>query len=432
MIKPDIPTNEKERLKALHEYGILDTLQEHDYDDLTGLASDICQTPIALVSLIDKNRQWFKSHHGIEKTETPREIAFCAHAINYSGDFFEVRNSREDERFHDNPLVTGAPNIVFYLGIPLINQDGFRLGSFCVIDHEPRELTEYQKKALKILSNQVIKLFELRKRNLLLGESHRELSNAHTQILDSISSAKIIQTALMPKLSLEKTGSMSVFSLFLPKNIVSGDFYWLHESEERAFMVLADCTGHGVSGALLTVLGISFLNEIIKGAHGNDPAEILEQIDRRIKENTDYGTEKANRNRDGMDMGIAAYHKIKKEITFSGASINLYCFFQGTKEVVSGTKRKIGYSAGSDRAFGNTVFKVSKNQVFYLFSDGYQDQFNGMTKEKFYLERLLSLLSEISDFPLPEQKERLLEKLNEWKGNRPQTDDILVVGWKYN
>ena len=175
MIFPDIPKDEIKRLHALKEYSILDTMAEEEYDDITYLASQICQTPISLISLIDEKRQWFKSHHGLEATETPKEFAFCAHAINDKNNIFIIPDSRKDKRFHDNPLVTDDPHVIFYAGIPLTNKDGFALGTLCVIDNEPNSLDEFQIKALKALSNQIIALFELRKKTFELETKAKEI-----------------------------------------------------------------------------------------------------------------------------------------------------------------------------------------------------------------------------------------------------------------
>lgn len=153
---------EERRLKALAHYRILDTAAEQDYDGLTLLASAICHTPIALISLLDENRQWFKSKVGIDATETPRAWAFCDHAIQQEH-IFEVNNACEDQRFKSNPLVTGSPHIRFYAGMPLRTESGDGLGTLCVIDRVPRQLTEAQKLHLRALATQVIRLLELRR-----------------------------------------------------------------------------------------------------------------------------------------------------------------------------------------------------------------------------------------------------------------------------
>lgn len=157
------PENEIERIRKLDELKILDTLEEQAYDDLTLLAAQICDTPIALVSLVDTDRQWFKSHHGLDARETPRDIAFCSHAI-LSDDIFVVEDSRKDERFHDNPLATDKPYVIFYAGVPLVMSDNLRLGTLCVIDNKPRTISDEQKTALKALSRQVVSQLELRLR----------------------------------------------------------------------------------------------------------------------------------------------------------------------------------------------------------------------------------------------------------------------------
>lgn len=173
--------NEQDRLLALQSYQILDTLPEEEYNDLTELAAGICGTPIALISLVDKKRQWFKSDYGLGATETDRAYSFCAHAILEPKELMEIEDASQDERFKDNPLVTGHPDIAFYAGVPLVNQDGFALGSLCVIDSVAKKLSDSQKKALRIIARQVMDKMELRRNIRLLKEAdekNKKLLNA--------------------------------------------------------------------------------------------------------------------------------------------------------------------------------------------------------------------------------------------------------------
>jgi signal transduction histidine kinase len=174
--------DDAERLAALRSYNILDTAEEQDFDELTTLASVICQVPIALISLVDAERQWFKSHKGLDINETPVEQSFCAHAIASYDDILVVNDAREDERFADNPLVIGGPKIVFYAGIPLVNEDGYALGSLCVIDNDRKQLTHEQTQALKILAKQVVDKLELRRKIVALEKTNQDLLDANVFI----------------------------------------------------------------------------------------------------------------------------------------------------------------------------------------------------------------------------------------------------------
>jgi signal transduction histidine kinase len=169
-----IHPQEEARLAALDSLEIMDSMPETGFDDLTRLASYLCGTPIALVSLVDHYRQWFKSRVGLEAPETPRDFAFCAHAI-LGDELFVVPDAVKDERFHDNPLVTGEPRMRFYAGIPLKGLSGFNLGTLCVIDHQPRHLTPEQQEALATLGRQVEAQLMLRLRVRELERREEEL-----------------------------------------------------------------------------------------------------------------------------------------------------------------------------------------------------------------------------------------------------------------
>ena len=175
-----LPVDEDQRLAALRRYAILDTPPEASFDQLTRFASQLCNTPIALVSLIDRDRQWFKSRVGLDVPETPRDIAFCTHAI-LQPDIFEVQDAAHDPRFHDNPLVTGNPDIRFYAGAPLIDPGGKALGTLCVIDRVPRSLTPLQRDGLRVLSRAVTDQIALQQWIRELAAAGVELTAARDQ-----------------------------------------------------------------------------------------------------------------------------------------------------------------------------------------------------------------------------------------------------------
>jgi GAF domain-containing protein len=156
-------SQEVKRLAALSSYNIMDTLPERSFDDITRLAAFICGTKISLVSLVDRKRQWFKSNFGLDAKETPREWAFCSHAINEPDEVLEVGDSRKDDRFKDNPLVVGEPHVIFYAGAPLITTNGYALGTLCVIDDQPNRLSEEQRVMLQSLSRLVVDQLEYHK-----------------------------------------------------------------------------------------------------------------------------------------------------------------------------------------------------------------------------------------------------------------------------
>lgn len=188
-MKPPTPRNEAKRLKVLWQYDVLDTVPEEVFDDLTELAAYICEAPIALISLVDENRQWFKSRIGFSVRETSRDISFCAHAIMKNG-LFIVADATKDPRFRNNPLVTGKEKIRFYAGVPLKSPDGYALGTLCILDKVPRQLRPEQKRALMILARHVETQLELRRhaKELAAARKHgdrqtAELARAQVELI---------------------------------------------------------------------------------------------------------------------------------------------------------------------------------------------------------------------------------------------------------
>ena len=206
MIFPKIPENETERLDTLKAYKILDTLPEKDFDDIVRIASQICQTPISTITIVDENRQWFNAKSGIEGDGGPRELSFCAHAIVQPDRPFIIEDARQDERFSDNPLTVGSPHVVFYAGIPLVAENGHALGTLCVIDSSPRSLKDEQVVALKALASQAMGQLELRKKTFELMETKEslELKNfALTEAKDNLEVALKAKSTFLSMMSHE-------------------------------------------------------------------------------------------------------------------------------------------------------------------------------------------------------------------------------------
>ncbi len=221
----EVKENEGQRLQALLETALLDTEPEVSFDELVELASEICQTPIALVSLVDAERQWFKARKGLTAPETERSISFCGHAI-HEQKIFIVEDAQADERFYDNPLVVGDPKLRFYAGAVLKTPDNFAIGTLCVIDHQPRSLSPAQERALEILAHQVTQLIELRKSNLKLRE-HMQTLVAQTQIISRQQQELIVSAELA---ALGKMAAGIAHEINNPLAVIQGRAFQLRRS----------------------------------------------------------------------------------------------------------------------------------------------------------------------------------------------------------
>jgi ligand-binding sensor domain-containing protein/serine phosphatase RsbU (regulator of sigma subunit) len=275
-----------------------------------------------------------------------------------------------------------------------------------------------------------LRIRRIKQQNEYLEEQVRlrtaEIREQQREIMDSIVYAKRIQTAALPVENYAKEIVSEHFVLFKPKDIVSGDFYWIGQKNGKTIIIAADCTGHGVPGAFMSMLGISFLNKIVNEKGVTEPNEILN----KLRDNVIYAlhqTGAENESKDGMDITVCTILHNEMKLQFAGANNPLYFIHNGEMQVVKGDKMPVAYYDFM-QPFKLHELKIEKTDVFYLFSDGYADQFGGPKGKKFMYKPFRRLLSEISDKPMEAQKQALDVKIEEWRGDIEQVDDIVVLG----
>jgi serine phosphatase RsbU (regulator of sigma subunit) len=260
-------------------------------------------------------------------------------------------------------------------------------------------------------------------------ERTAEIEAQKKEITSSIQYASRIQLAMLPEKEHFTTSFEEHFILFRPRDIVSGDFYWFDENDERIYFTTADCTGHGVPGAFMSMLGISALQEITSNYNDLSANSILDMLREKIK-NALHQTGKEGEAADGMDMALCVLHKNRKLLEYAGAYIPIYVVHDGQFIEYKADRMPIGIYHGKKELFSNNEIKVSKGDIVYFLSDGFIDQFGGPEGGKFKRANLKKLLSEISIKPLSEQKEILISEFDKWKGSLNQVDDVTVIGVK--
>lgn len=262
-----------------------------------------------------------------------------------------------------------------------------------------------------------------------LERAYHEIEDQQKKITDSIHYARRIQSAILPTRARLKELLHDHFVLYKPKDIVSGDFYWATKQGNKSLIVAADCTGHGVPGALMSMIGNTLLNKII-GVEGiTHPDQILDQLRTEIIESLKQ-TGEDFKTKDGMDVVLCAIDHDNNKLEFAGANNPLFLVRDGELVVYKGDKQPVGYHIGEPKPFTNHVLDVQKGDRIYIFTDGYQDQFGGEKERKFLVKRFRNLLLEIHKEPMAEQKEILDTTIEEWMINTFQVDDILVLGFE--
>jgi CheY-like chemotaxis protein/serine phosphatase RsbU (regulator of sigma subunit) len=262
-----------------------------------------------------------------------------------------------------------------------------------------------------------------------IKKQHDLVRTQNKKIEDSILYAKRIQSAVLPPNRFIQYLLSDHFIFYKPRDIVSGDFYWIKQVEEKIFIAAADCTGHGVPGALMSMLGITFLNEIINKDPNIHANEVLNELRTHIISSLRQ-TGSSGESRDGMDVALCIVDHKNKMLEFAGANNPLYMIRDGELMHEKGCKMPIGIHRRAKESFVNHYINIKQDDLFYIFSDGYVDQFGGEYGRKFLSANFKKLLLEIADKPLLEQRQIIEKEFDDWKGERKQLDDILVIGFR--
>lgn len=323
----------------------------------------------------------------------------------------------------------------------IVNNDGKIIGYQGII----RDITEKKKNEallLKTLSDLDIANKELTKLNTKLEDlveirtnelkKEKELvENQHKEIKESIQYAKRIQASILPSLKLVKQEFNDSFIFYEPKDVVSGDFYWFDQYENTSLLAVIDCTGHGVPGAFMSIIGYTQLNEIISDHHITTPGLILKELDRRVKIALNQNVSNEKYNKDGMELSLISYNKSLNKLEFSGAMRPLYMIKNGDLHIIRGNKFSIGGNVNYKKEFTTTRINVEEGDCFYLFTDGYADQFGGPNSKKFMSKHVGEMLQKIAHLPMVEQEKIIKTTLYNWMKGEEQIDDILMAGIRF-
>lgn len=268
---------------------------------------------------------------------------------------------------------------------------------------------------------------EKKKDNIIIESQKTLVEEKNKDITDSINYAKRIQEAILPSMELKNILFPSSFVFFQPRDIVSGDFFWFAEKKGKKIIAAVDCTGHGVPGAFMSMIGTAFLNEIVNGKDIVTPSKILDNLRERIivslKQNVIGGE-----NRDGMDIGLICFDENNSTVEFAGANNPLWIISDGKLTEIKGTKQPIGFYEGPLMPFSQHSIKLKKGDTLFLLTDGFADQFGGPKGKKFKYSQLQNLLLAEQNETMPKLEEKLRITFQEWKGHLEQIDDVLLIG----
>ena len=266
-----------------------------------------------------------------------------------------------------------------------------------------------------------------RKNNKILKSQNEIIEEKNKDITDSINYAKRLQTAILPPKDLVNSILPEHFIIYQPKDIVSGDFYWVSHHDSKIMVAAIDCTGHGVPGALLSIVGHNAINQTVNELGILQPAKVLDSMNTLIKKilHQDKGSDI----RDGMDMALCTFDKTTNTLEYSGANNPVFILSEGKLNIIKGSKLTVG-SMEEEKVEPpiNHSIKLKKGDCFYIFSDGYADQFGGKDNKKFKTSKFQELLISLNGKSMQEQEKSLFQAFKDWKGNNEQVDDVLIIG----
>lgn len=409
MKEAPIPANEAQRMALLHQLNILDTDAEETYDGIVFIASHICHVPVSTITLIDHNRQWFKSAFGASHRETPRIFSFCGHTI-LEDDLFEVPDSLEDERFRDNPLVTGEPPVRFYAGVPLELQDGLKVGTLCVIDHKPNKLNEEQVKILRFLGQQVTKLLELRLKNVLLIQKQTALDS-------DLYAASVIQKSFLPPSFLQSNG-LKIASFCNQAHLLGGDIFNVIKAKNKIIFYIVDVCGHDVPSALVTISVAQFFYQYVQNSTDFCPKEIMMAL------NEEYPFERFER---FFTIFCLIIDPLTGYFTYSCAGHPPALILKKDRQflLLDQCGTLIGLKGSQPFEDGSGILELGDKM--FLYTDGIIELKN-QAGEQFGMNRFQSLLETLQNEPIQTIIQEVNKSLKSF--SNLSTDDMSLIGFE--
>jgi sigma-B regulation protein RsbU (phosphoserine phosphatase) len=422
------PDNEAERIAALSRYDILDTPHEEQFEDVTRLVARVCEAPMAIISLIDRERQWFAAEVGLGICETPRDISFCAHAL-LQPDLLIVPDTHLDRRFAQNPLVTGDPHIRFYAGAPLATSDGHILGTLCVLDHKTRELTGGQLETLQVMAGQVMKQLELRRllreQATVIAEKEQARAMLDAALAHEKNIAETLQRSLLIEFPAHAFPGLEVFPLYASawsEADVGGDFYDAFAvGEDKVALVIGDVSGKGLAAAARTAEVKYALRAFLQ--EYPSPARTLARLNDFLCQFHDYAAEASPRFVVAA-LGLLDIRTGELRLSFAGAEPLLLLRENGHVDTQEGAGLPLGIQPGAE--YDTIVQHLGPGDTLLLATDGLTEaRRDGIALEHTGLARLLAETKEAET--LKAQGNAMLSHVKAYSGGTLRDDACLLL-----